>query len=53
VTRHVSIWFATTVQLMILSEQRPVLTLRGVLKDCDALREERASDYLGSGFGKS
>ncbi|KIJ97967.1 hypothetical protein K443DRAFT_104703 [Laccaria amethystina LaAM-08-1] len=34
-------------QLMVLSEQRPALTLHDVLQDCDSLREERASDYLG------
>ena len=34
-------------QLMVLSEQSPALTLHDVLQDCDSLREERASDYLG------
>jgi len=34
-------------QLMVLSEQGPALTLHDVLQDCDSLREERASDYLG------
>ncbi|KAF9457367.1 kinase-like domain-containing protein [Collybia nuda] len=34
-------------QLMVLSEQAPALTLQDVLEDCDSLREERASDYLG------
>ena len=32
---------------MVLSEQSPALTLHDVLQDCDSLREERASDYLG------
>ena len=32
---------------MVLSEQGPALTLHDVLQDCDSLREERASDYLG------
>jgi translation initiation factor 2-alpha kinase 4 len=30
-------------QLMVLSEQAPVLTLQDVLEDCDSLRAERAS----------
>ncbi|KAJ4467716.1 kinase-like domain-containing protein [Lentinula edodes] len=34
-------------RLSILSEQPPALTLEDVLQDCDSLREERASDYLG------
>ncbi|KIJ60152.1 hypothetical protein HYDPIDRAFT_139699 [Hydnomerulius pinastri MD-312] len=34
-------------RLTILSEQRPALTLQDVLEDCDRLREDRASDYLG------
>ena len=32
---------------MVLSEQSPALTLHDVLQDCDSLRKERASDYLG------
>jgi len=34
-------------QLMVLLEQGPALTLHDVAQDCDSLREERASDYLG------
>lgn len=34
-------------QLMVLSEQAPALTLYDVLEDCESLREERATDYLG------
>ncbi|KAH7905298.1 kinase-like domain-containing protein [Hygrophoropsis aurantiaca] len=34
-------------RLSILLEQRPALTLQDVLEDCECLREERASDYLG------
>lgn len=34
-------------RLAILMEQRPALTLRDVLEDCEALREERATEYLG------
>ncbi|KAF8839726.1 Serine/threonine-protein kinase [Paxillus ammoniavirescens] len=34
-------------RLTILSEQRPALTLQDVLEDCDRLREDKASDYLG------
>ena len=34
-------------QVMVLSERSPALTLHDVLQDCDSLREERASDYLG------
>ncbi|KAJ3758340.1 kinase-like domain-containing protein [Lentinula raphanica] len=34
-------------RLSILSEQPPALTLHDVLQDCDSLREERASEYLG------
>ncbi|KAJ4467220.1 kinase-like domain-containing protein [Lentinula aciculospora] len=34
-------------RLSILSEPPPALTLQDVLQDCDYLREERASDYLG------
>lgn len=30
-------------RLAILMEQRPALTLRDVLEDCEALREERAT----------
>ncbi|KZT71101.1 Serine/threonine-protein kinase [Daedalea quercina L-15889] len=33
-------------QLVILTEQRPAVTLKDVLEDCDWLREDRASDYL-------
>ncbi|TFY73866.1 hypothetical protein EWM64_g10146, partial [Hericium alpestre] len=33
-------------QLAILTEPRPSLTLKDVLEDCEALREERAYDYL-------
>ncbi|KAH7923751.1 Serine/threonine-protein kinase [Leucogyrophana mollusca] len=36
-----------TPRLTILLEQRPALTLQDVLEDCECLREERASDYLG------
>ncbi|KAG1802496.1 kinase-like domain-containing protein [Suillus variegatus] len=34
-------------RLTILSEQRPALTLQDVLEDCERLREDRASEYLG------
>ncbi|KAF8639379.1 hypothetical protein AX17_001535 [Amanita inopinata Kibby_2008] len=34
-------------QLMVLSEQAPALTLHDVLEDCESLKEERATDYLG------
>ncbi|EGN94241.1 hypothetical protein SERLA73DRAFT_126224 [Serpula lacrymans var. lacrymans S7.3] len=34
-------------RLIVLSEQRPALTLQDVLEDCECLREERAMDYLG------
>ncbi|KAI0077507.1 Serine/threonine-protein kinase [Panus rudis PR-1116 ss-1] len=34
-------------KLVILCEGRPSVTLDDVLQDCDSLREERASDYLG------
>ncbi|KAA1478685.1 Serine/threonine-protein kinase [Dentipellis sp. KUC8613] len=34
-------------QLAILMEQRPAVSLKDVLEDCEALREDRASDYLG------
>jgi len=34
-------------QLMVLLEQGPALALHVVVQDCDSLREERASDYLG------
>ncbi|KAJ3727200.1 kinase-like domain-containing protein [Lentinula guzmanii] len=34
-------------RLCILSEQPPALTLQDVLQDCDSIREDRASDYLG------
>ncbi|KAF8148631.1 kinase-like domain-containing protein [Crassisporium funariophilum] len=34
-------------QLMVLTEQPPALSLHDVLEDCDALREDRVSDYLG------
>ncbi|KAJ3751666.1 hypothetical protein EV360DRAFT_89496 [Lentinula raphanica] len=37
-------------RLSILSEQPPALTLHDVLQDCDSLREERASEYLGQGL---
>ncbi|KAH9923827.1 uncharacterized protein B0H18DRAFT_1013542 [Fomitopsis serialis] len=33
-------------RLIILTEQRPAVTLKDVLEDCDWLREDRASDYL-------
>ncbi|PCH37122.1 Serine/threonine-protein kinase [Wolfiporia cocos MD-104 SS10] len=33
-------------RLLILTEQRPFVTLQDVLEDCDSLREERASNYL-------
>ncbi|KIL60768.1 hypothetical protein M378DRAFT_906708 [Amanita muscaria Koide BX008] len=33
-------------QLMVLSEQAPPLTLHHVLEDTEALREDRAKDYL-------
>ncbi|TFY68401.1 hypothetical protein EVJ58_g1031 [Rhodofomes roseus] len=33
-------------RLIILTEQRPAVTLKDVLEDCDWLREERASEYL-------
>ncbi|KAI0954220.1 hypothetical protein AcV7_007513 [Taiwanofungus camphoratus] len=32
--------------LLVLTEQRPAVTLQDVLEDCDWLREDRASDYL-------
>jgi translation initiation factor 2-alpha kinase 4 len=35
-----------TPQLIILSEQRPALSLRDVLEVCESLREERASVNL-------
>ncbi|KAG1849257.1 kinase-like domain-containing protein [Suillus subluteus] len=34
-------------RMTILSEQRPALTLQDVLEDCERLREDRASEYLG------
>ncbi|EIW85919.1 hypothetical protein CONPUDRAFT_114006 [Coniophora puteana RWD-64-598 SS2] len=34
-------------RLVVLSEQRPALTLQDVLEDSECLREERACDYLG------
>ncbi|CAL1710511.1 unnamed protein product [Somion occarium] len=34
-------------RLSILSEARPPVTLDDVLEDCDCLREDRASEYLG------
>ncbi|KAL6299472.1 kinase-like domain-containing protein [Sparassis latifolia] len=34
-------------RLIILTEQRPPVTLQDVLEDCDWLREDRAIDYLG------
>ncbi|KAK0477848.1 kinase-like domain-containing protein [Armillaria novae-zelandiae] len=33
-------------QLVILSEQSPALSLRDVLDDCDSLRDDRVSDYI-------
>ncbi|KDQ25175.1 hypothetical protein PLEOSDRAFT_1066383 [Pleurotus ostreatus PC15] len=33
-------------QLVILTEQRPALSLQDILEDCQSLREERASAYL-------
>ncbi|KAF8883813.1 hypothetical protein BD779DRAFT_1674349 [Infundibulicybe gibba] len=38
---------ANAPQLLILTERGPALTLQDVLEDCDSLREDRASDYLG------
>ncbi|PFH46932.1 hypothetical protein AMATHDRAFT_7250 [Amanita thiersii Skay4041] len=34
-------------RLVVLSEQAPPLTLYDVLQDCESVKEERASDYLG------
>ncbi|KAJ8457370.1 hypothetical protein ONZ45_g18339 [Pleurotus djamor] len=34
-------------QLLILTEQRPAVSLEDLLEDCQNLREERVSDYLG------
>ncbi|KAI0653862.1 Serine/threonine-protein kinase [Cubamyces menziesii] len=34
-------------RLVILTEQRPTVTLQDVLEDTDHLREDRATDYLG------
>ncbi|KAF8625130.1 hypothetical protein AX15_005537 [Amanita polypyramis BW_CC] len=34
-------------QLVVLSEQAPALMLHDVLEDCESLKEERATDYLG------
>lgn len=36
---------STLPRLLILTEQRPSVTLQDVLEDCDWLREERASVY--------
>lgn len=33
--------------LLVLTEQRPAVTLQDVLEDCDWLREDRASVYCG------
>ncbi|KAJ3517042.1 hypothetical protein NLJ89_g752 [Agrocybe chaxingu] len=33
--------------LVVLTEQTPALTLHDVLEDCDSLREDRATDYIG------
>ncbi|KII86233.1 hypothetical protein PLICRDRAFT_114396 [Plicaturopsis crispa FD-325 SS-3] len=33
-------------RLVILSEQRPSLSLQDVLQDCESLREDRACDYI-------
>ncbi|TDL16229.1 Serine/threonine-protein kinase [Rickenella mellea] len=35
------------VRLSVLLEQRPSLSLRDILDNCDTVREGRASDYLG------
>uniref|UniRef100_A0A0W0FQ29 non-specific serine/threonine protein kinase n=1 Tax=Moniliophthora roreri TaxID=221103 RepID=A0A0W0FQ29_MONRR len=34
-------------QLFILCEQAPAITLQDLLADCDCLREDRVTDYLG------
>ncbi|KZT06721.1 Serine/threonine-protein kinase [Laetiporus sulphureus 93-53] len=33
-------------RLLLLSEQRPAVTMHDVLEDCDWMREDRAADYL-------
>ncbi|KAL0961127.1 hypothetical protein HGRIS_006101 [Hohenbuehelia grisea] len=38
---------AGATQLIILTEQRPALSLQDVLEDCQCLRDDRASTYLG------
>ncbi|KAH9943970.1 hypothetical protein B0H21DRAFT_747282 [Amylocystis lapponica] len=37
---------STSSRLVILTEQRPAVTLDDVLEDCDWLREDRVADYL-------